>query len=250
MKKLIAFTIVAISIGGLLSLIQKVQLGFMPIARAQSGAKPGAPSDMPIPPELLDGGNAAAPVSKGATPPAPSAPPAPPVPQKGLPMDLKGAALTPVLPAQDIPPSGLPTPQDLDPSLKFLSSQEFVYDPTGRRDPFKSYLNMPKNIVVEAKPSLNSSSGIPSYLQQQNDQAETPESYGLDKLSVAAILWDVSDPKALIKGPGSKTFMVHKHTRIGKNSGYIAAIREGEVVVVEIAPDGRTPMSRVMVLQQ
>ncbi len=216
----------------------------MPRAHAQSPAKsalPG-PTDMPIPPEMLSG--AAAP--KGAPTQAL------PVPPRGLPMDIKGAGITPVPPVStEPPPAVLPTPQELDPTLKFLTSQEFVYDPTGRRDPFKPYIYVPKKFnsnIVQRTPER---SVIPSLLQSPDQgPTETPESFDITQMTVAAILWDVGDPKAMLEGPTKKLFMVHKHTKVGRNSGYVAAIREGEVVVVEVAPDGKTPTTRVLVLQK
>ena len=248
---------------------QKLKVEFMPKAQSQTppatGAAASGPSDMPIPPEMMGNtppaqgaAGAAKPSTAAGTPPPTSAPaasaPPPPVPQKGLPVDIKGAATTPVTPpgaaaGEDLPPAALPAPQDLDPSLKFLDSHEFVYDGNGRRDPFKSYLYVPKKAVSPAVTSGVVRQTIPTLLQSMETINESVENYDLTELSVAAILWDVNDPKALLEAPSKKMFMVHKHTRIGKNSGYVAAIREGEVVVVEVAPDGKTPTTRVMVLQ-
>jgi type IV pilus assembly protein PilP len=150
----------------------------------------------------------------------------------------------------DLPPAALPSPQELDPSLKFLSAEGFVYDPTGRRDPFKPFLGNGKNLSLTSQSSAYiPRPSIPSLLQPFDTTNDSLENYDVNQLRVVAILWDVQDPKAMLAGSSKKMFMVHKRSKIGRNSGYVASIREGEVVVVELAPDGKTPSTRVMVLQ-
>ncbi len=258
-------------------LSHKLRFELMPRAHSQvESAKQELPppTDMPLPPEndaagapkvnsppppppMPKAGTLPPSTTKGGVP-LPQPPtkvgttPAPPVPQKGLPVDIKGAAMTPVSPLpEETLRSSTPTPQDIDPSVKFISSQEFVYDPIGRRDPFKSYFYVSKkSSTASMTGSSPVRSSIPTLLQAPDQGVvENLESFELAQFSVAAILWDVKDPKAMLESPTKKMFMVHKHTKVGKNSGYVASIREGEIVVVEVAPDGKTPTTRVMVLQ-
>ena len=47
------------------------------------------------------------------------------------------------------------------------------------------------------------------------------------------MLWDVKEPKALFQDPEAEIHSLGRDDSIGNRNGYIAAIREGEVVVVE-----------------
>ncbi|MEO0335779.1 MAG: pilus assembly protein PilP, partial [Pseudomonadota bacterium] len=57
--------------------------------------------------------------------------------------------------------------------------------------------------------------------------------FDLDQLNLLGIIWDISDPKAMFKDPNGEIHIVGLEERIGRKNGYIAVIREGEVVVVE-----------------
>jgi len=94
--------------------------------------------------------------------------------------------------------------------------EPFIYDPKGRRDPFQPYVDVPQ--LQEgglAGPLLP--------LQQ----------YDVDQLKLIGIIWDVADPKAMFVDPKGQVHVVRRDERIGRKNGYIAVIREGEVVVVE-----------------
>lgn len=95
----------------------------------------------------------------------------------------------------------------------------YNYDTGNRRDPFKEFrLDMGSDI---------SEDGIfvgPLRPLQRFD---------LDKIIPVAIIWDVESPKAMFVDPTSKVHILGKDERIGRNNGYIATIREGEIVVIE-----------------
>lgn len=131
-------------------------------------------------------------------------------------------------PASDLPPSDPPAsssdfpPSDLPPESNTVSSareievflEPFIYDSKERRNPFEPY----QEIVSEAA-------------------AATPVSalqkYRLDELKLIGIMWDIRSPKAMFVDPKSVVHVVGRDESIGRKNGYIAAIREGEVVVVE-----------------
>jgi type IV pilus assembly protein PilP len=46
-------------------------------------------------------------------------------------------------------------------------------------------------------------------------------------------MWDIRTPKAMFIDPQGEMHVLGRDDRIGRKHGYIAAIREGEVVVVE-----------------
>ena len=70
---------------------------------------------------------------------------------------------------------------------------------------------------------------------------EPLQKFALSQLKVVGIIWDVGKPKALIEDPAGKSHIVIENTKMGPDMGYVAAIREGEVIVVEplISPEGR-----------
>ncbi len=59
------------------------------------------------------------------------------------------------------------------------------------------------------------------------------ESFPIEKLRLTGILWRTAAPRAVFLDPNGSSYIARKNERIGVNKGYIAAIREGEVVVIE-----------------
>lgn len=92
--------------------------------------------------------------------------------------------------------------------------EEFRYESKGRRDPFLPYLApRPEDEVDE----------IISPLQR----------FDLDQLKLVGILWDTRNPKAMFMDPNQKGYIVKKMDKIGRQRGFVAEIRDGEVVIVE-----------------
>jgi type IV pilus assembly protein PilP len=117
----------------------------------------------------------------------------------------------------------------LDPSSGGDSSmfggfrEPFDYDPRGRRDPFQQ--------PIPDRPMEEGALHGPLLPLQQ---------FELSKLRLVGIIWDVRHPKAIIKDPNGNTHLVSTNTKVGPRNGYIAVIREGEIVVVETQEqDGR-----------
>lgn len=93
--------------------------------------------------------------------------------------------------------------------------EPYVYNSDNRRDPFLKYIP-------------------PLLLSRKADTPRTPlEDFDLNDLQLTMILWNVHKPKAVIRDSTGVTHFVTTKQRIGKNNGYIAAIREGEIVIVE-----------------
>jgi type IV pilus assembly protein PilP len=92
----------------------------------------------------------------------------------------------------------------------------FEYDPRGRRDPFvQPVLDRPVPMGAKHGPFLA--------LQR----------FDINTLKLVGIIWDVKRPRAMITDPGGKIHIVGPNAKIGPRNGYIAVIREGEIVVVE-----------------
>lgn len=94
--------------------------------------------------------------------------------------------------------------------------EPFIYDPKGRRDPFGPFQENEVGVDGEFQGPL-----LP--LQR----------FDVSELKLIGVIWDVNDPKAMFLDPNKQIHMVGKDERVGRNNGYIAVIREGEVVVVE-----------------
>jgi len=101
----------------------------------------------------------------------------------------------------------------------FETSIEYRYEPVGKRDPFR--------------PFRDSKVGI-GQIRTTTRSLEPLERFDIKTLEVVAIVWDNSKPKALIQDPEKGIHSVIKGQRIGTNEGYIAEIREGEIVIVEL----------------
>ena len=59
------------------------------------------------------------------------------------------------------------------------------------------------------------------------------QKWELGEFKLVGIMWDVRDPKAMFIDPENQVHVVGRDESIGKKNGYVAVIREGEVVVVE-----------------
>jgi len=93
--------------------------------------------------------------------------------------------------------------------------EDYTYNPANRRDPFLPY------------ESINSDGSVlgPLFPLQKFD---------VDQLKLIGIIWDVKSPKAMILDPTGKGYVVKANERVGRHSGYIAKIRENEIVIVEM----------------
>src|SRR5262245_17200735 len=90
----------------------------------------------------------------------------------------------------------------------------YHYDPTDKVDPFRSYVR--RQVTLE------------------NEENSSPlERFDLSQLIVMGIIWGVDEPRALIKDPTGKGYIVRTGTPIGKNKGRILRIEDNKVVVKE-----------------
>ncbi|HTO71718.1 MAG TPA: pilus assembly protein PilP [Myxococcota bacterium] len=90
----------------------------------------------------------------------------------------------------------------------------YHYDPTDKVDPFKSYIKRQITLDTEGESS-------------------PLERFDLSQLVVMGIIWGVDEPRALIKDPTGKGYIVRAGTPIGKNKGRILRIEDNKVVVKE-----------------
>jgi len=90
----------------------------------------------------------------------------------------------------------------------------YEYDPTGKRDPFRSF------VIENAK-------------SQAEDDAGPLERFDVSQLSVIATVWRTEDPRALVADPSGRSYIVSRGARVGKNDGRVVEIADGRVVVKE-----------------
>lgn len=99
----------------------------------------------------------------------------------------------------------------------------YVYDPKGRRDPF-----VPPDGFGQIKVIAT-----PGRAEEGDLKSMGLESFDIEQLRLVGIMWDVNKPKAMLVGPEDQVFLARPKQKIGRNGGYVAIIREGELVVVE-----------------
>ncbi len=92
-----------------------------------------------------------------------------------------------------------------------------LFDPQGKRDPFRPYDPDP-------------SKGI--------DQAREPlESYQIDDLRLTAVIETGGEPSASIETPDGAGYMVKKGMKIGMNGGTISEVQSDRIIVTESSTD-------------
>jgi type IV pilus assembly protein PilP len=111
-----------------------------------------------------------------------------------------------------------------------MGNEDYTYDPTGRRDPFKPYRTLQ---MIQAKPPPSTSASAGASSNEPQIPLEPLQRWDLERLKVIGILWEVRAPKAMVRDPDGVVYTVMKNSKVGRYSGYVAAIREGEVVVIE-----------------
>jgi Tfp pilus assembly protein PilP len=94
----------------------------------------------------------------------------------------------------------------------------FTYDPTGLRDPFRSFeWERDKLAETEVRGPL--------------------EEFDVSQLSVVGVVWNVGNARALILDPSGQGFIVSEGARVGKNEGRIIKIDDSVVIVKETYVD-------------
>lgn len=132
-------------------------------------------------------------------------------------------------------PAPQPSPVSTQGPIPSIPKEDYVYDPTGRRDPFMVHKSFQKrdSSIITSRPSGKGSPVLP-------EPTEPLLKVDLEKLLLIGIIWEVVNPRALVVDGGDSAKKVHiisKHTKIGRHNGYVAAIREGEIVIIESYED-------------
>ncbi len=113
----------------------------------------------------------------------------------------------------------------------------YRYNPEGKRDPFTPFV---------APTEYN-------YSDVMQGPVMPLQTYSLDQLSLVGVIWGGKRPMAMISDTDGKVYYVRQNDKIGNNSGYVARIREGEIVIIEQIFDeegNANYISRVMKIQK
>lgn len=105
--------------------------------------------------------------------------------------------------------------EDIPVVVEENSSPEYVYDPSGLRDPFEALVMIRKPILEEGKPL-------------------TPlQKFDLSQFRLNAVIVGKQTPMAMVVAPGGKAYVLKKGTKIGKNGGVVVGIGPGVVHIEE-----------------
>ena len=108
---------------------------------------------------------------------------------------------------------------------KFTTS--YIGDITSdEKDPFRK----PRNLL-----DLEEEAARPKRIQdnQIDEKMEAIRRWPLQQYKLIAVIWDVSNPKAMIADPDGKKHLLKKSYRIGDQDGLITNISEGSITVLQ-----------------
>lgn len=94
------------------------------------------------------------------------------------------------------------------------SAADYRYDPTGKRDPFRSF--------------------VKDKLREDVADIESPlEQFELGQLTISGVVWQADRRRALVLDPSGQAYVVKTGDRIGKNDGVVTEIGDSTLVVLE-----------------
>jgi type IV pilus assembly protein PilP len=105
-------------------------------------------------------------------------------------------------------------PADGDATGYASAERDYFYDPRGKRDPFRSF-----RFVDDDGPKTKEFGPLGDF--------------ELAQLELSAVIWDATNPRALILDPGGRAYIVREGSQIGKNSGQVIHIGDNLVLVKE-----------------
>jgi len=115
------------------------------------------------------------------------------------------------------PPTGPVTAPVRGDTGRSQSSNDAVYDPTGKRDPFRPPRSNQTNLAGEARTPL--------------------QRYDIGQLRLVAVIYEASAPRAVVEDDAGLGYIVRVGTPIGANGGSVKAIERGKLRVEEESID-------------
>jgi type IV pilus assembly protein PilP len=123
---------------------------------------------------------------------------------------------------EEAPPPPVPVQKVVAPAVAeeikevvpVIPEQRYVYDPSGRRDPFEP-------LLVVARQAL------------RPDEPLTPlQTYEIGQFRLIGIIVGKGVPRAMVVAPDGKSYILQRDIKIGKNGGKVTEVQR-EMVVVE-----------------
>jgi type IV pilus assembly protein PilP len=139
-----------------------------------------------------------------------------------------GSSAPPPTPAQAVKAAVAkpPTPEAAAPA-----APTYVYNPIGKRDPFRS---------PEAEPAAQAALA--------NTACTEPLCrFDIDQLTLVAVVSGDANPLAMVQDPQGRGYFVRRNTRVGRQGGKVTQIMSDAVVITEYftTPDGKTTANPV-----
>lgn len=107
----------------------------------------------------------------------------------------------------------------------------FVYDRDKFRDPFEAQ-----------------GAGTPLKVGQVYGPFLEIQTYNLNSFKLNGLMWKTKNPVAIFQAPNGNEYRLRIKDYIGENFGYIASIREKEVVVIQTIEEGNRRYSTAKVV--
>ena len=124
----------------------------------------------------------------------------------------EGTRLENEVKAPDAGPKSKRKKDALDAAIE--AAAEYSYNPIGKRDPFRSFLNFGA--------------------RDEREAPRTPlQKFEIDQYQLVGIIWGVDRPRALVEDPEGVGHVMEIGTYIGRNWGKVTQVTSGEVVVTE-----------------
>ncbi|HET9037697.1 MAG TPA: pilus assembly protein PilP [Myxococcaceae bacterium] len=102
----------------------------------------------------------------------------------------------------------------------------YVYNPIGKRDPFRS---------PDAEPATQAALASTAC-------TEPLCRFDIDQLTLVAVVSGDANPLAMVQDPAGRGYFVRRNTRVGRQGGKVTQILSDAVVITEYftTPDGKT----------
>lgn len=107
----------------------------------------------------------------------------------------------------------------------------YVYNPVGKRDPFRSPETEPAAQAALANATCT----------------EPLCRFDVDQLTLVAVVSGDANPLAMVQDPAGRGYFVRRNTRVGRQGGKVTQILSDAVVITEYftTPDGKTTANPV-----
>ena len=103
--------------------------------------------------------------------------------------------------------------------------QPYVYNPVGKRDPFRS---------PEAEPAVQAALASTTC-------TEPLCRFDVDQLTLVAVVSGDANPLAMVQDPAGRGYFIRRNSRVGRQGGKVTQIMSDAVVITEYfsTPDGK-----------